>query len=251
MEQKASMETVEQAASLAGRLLMESGAETYRVEDTVEYILKRYGCSEIAVLAFPTGAIFSFVDPSGQLRSRVIRTKSRATNLRVIDRVNTISRGITSGKLSPEEGLYALRNMRETSRQPLYLAVLSSGVSAGFFALLFTGGPFDFAVALFIGCLTRLLAQLFAGDGVSSAMYTLVSGAVTAGVALTAMRIFGMGSQYAIIIGAIMPLLPGLALTNAVRDTMRGDLIAGMARSTEALMSATMLAAGVAVVLML
>jgi uncharacterized membrane protein YjjP (DUF1212 family) len=59
------------------------------------------------------------------------------------------------------------------------------------------------------------------------------------------------GNQEAVISGAIMPLLPGLAITNAVRDTMRGDLVAGMARTTEALLSAVLLAAGVAVALML
>jgi len=46
-----------------------------------------------------------------------------------------------------------------------------------------------------------------------------------------------------------MPLLPGLAMTNAVRDTIRGDLISGLARSAEALISAILLSAGVAAAL--
>ena len=59
------------------------------------------------------------------------------------------------------------------------------------------------------------------------------------------------GSQEALITGVIMPLLPGLAMTNAVRDTIRGDLISGLGRGAEALISAILLSAGVAAALML
>ena len=37
-----------------------------------------------------------------------------------------------------------------------------------------------------------------------------------------------------IIIGSIMPLVPGVAITNAIRDTIQGDLVAGNSRATEA-----------------
>ena len=57
--------------------------------------------------------------------------------------------------------------------------------------------------------------------------------------------------QEPLITGGIMPLLPGLALTNAVRDTIRGDLISGLGRGAEALISAVMLSAGVAIALLL
>ena len=52
-----------------------------------------------------------------------------------------------------------------------------------------------------------------------------------------------------IIIGAIMPLLPGLAMTNAIRDTMRGDLVSGVARGAEALLVAVALGTGAGLVL--
>ena len=49
--------------------------------------------------------------------------------------------------------------------------------------------------------------------------------------------------------GAIMPLLPGLAVTNAMRDTIRGDLVSGGARVIEAILSVMMLAAGIGLML--
>jgi uncharacterized membrane protein YjjP (DUF1212 family) len=56
-----------------------------------------------------------------------------------------------------------------------------------------------------------------------------------------------MVNYNSIIVGCMMPLLPGLAMTNAIRDTIRGDLISGIARATEALLVASSLAAGTGV----
>lgn len=48
-----------------------------------------------------------------------------------------------------------------------------------------------------------------------------------------------------------MPLLPGLSMTNAIRDTINGDLVSGSARALEALLACVAIAAGVGVVLSL
>lgn len=238
-------------ARLAGRLLLENGAETYRVEDTVSYICKTFGLQDVSVISLPTGTIYSFVDGDGVPHSEVVRTKVRTTNLGQVARVNAISRAITSGSMTLEEGyaqLDALTNMRP---QPLGLAVLASAVSAAFFALLFGANGFDFVIALICGVVTRLLAVFFSENSVSSTMYALLSGAVSAVITLASVRLFQMGNQTPILIGAIMPLLPGLAITNAIRDTVNGDLVSGVARTADALLKAVAIAAGVGVVLAL
>ena len=51
-----------------------------------------------------------------------------------------------------------------------------------------------------------------------------------------------------IIIGSIMPFVPGVAITNAVRDILAGHLISGTARATEALIVAATICAGIATV---
>lgn len=50
-----------------------------------------------------------------------------------------------------------------------------------------------------------------------------------------------------IIIGSIMPLVPGLAITNSFRDIMAGHLISGVARATEALFVAGAIGGGIIV----
>ena len=105
--------------------------------------------------------------------------------------------------------------------------------------------------SIFYDNLARLLGLLFSEDNISSTMYSLLAGALSSVIALASVRIFSMGSQTAIITGAIMPLLPGLAITNAIRDTVNGDLVSGVARTAEALLTAIAIAAGVGVVIAL
>lgn len=238
-------------ARLAGRLLLENGAETYRVEDTVSFICKTGGLTDVSVISLPTGTIYSFVDEDGVPHSEVIRTKTRTTNLSIVSRVNAISRAITSRALSLEQGYAQLEELNRTPPQPLWLGLLANSITASFFTLLFQGGGFDFLVSFVCGILTRLLGLLFPEDNVSSTLYALLSGALSAVVAVLSVRFFRMGNQTPIIIGAIMPLLPGLAITNAIRDTVNGDLVSGVARTAEALLKAVAIAAGVGTVLAL
>ena len=80
-------------------------------------------------------------------------------------------------------------------------------------------------------------------------MGSLIGSALTTAFALLITGLFSMGDTSPIIIGAIMPLLPGLAMTNAIRDTMRGDLVSGVARGAEALLVAVALGTGAGLVL--
>ena len=47
-----------------------------------------------------------------------------------------------------------------------------------------------------------------------------------------------------VIAGAVMPLVPGLAMTNAVQDTMRGDMVSGLSHGAQAILTAFLIAGG-------
>ena len=63
------------------------------------------------------------------------------------------------------------------------------------------------------------------------------------------MSLLGIGNLDVILIGAITPLLPGLSFTNAIRDTVMGDLVSGTVRIVETLLIAVAIAAGIGTVL--
>ena len=90
-------------AVFAGEVLMKSGAETYRVEDTMYRILKKSNLKTVEVLVMMTGFVATLDDPAIDSLTVVRRITNRGTNLDKIDRVNMISRAICGDKITLQE----------------------------------------------------------------------------------------------------------------------------------------------------
>ena len=238
------------AASLAARLMLECSGEIYRAEETAVRMCRAFGLENAEILCFPTGLTVSAQLEDGHCLSRVMRVQERNIELDTLDKVNCISRKAAQGELSAAEALGALEQLRARPATHPLLLIGAFAAAAGFFAVMFGGGPKEFLISFICGALVQLIIPWLKQKRAPLLLSALAGGFVAAGGALLCILIIG-GDQEPAISGAIMPLLPGLAMTNAIRDTMRGDLIGGMARSTEALLSAVLIAAGVALALML
>ncbi|MFA6948923.1 MAG: threonine/serine exporter family protein, partial [Eubacteriales bacterium] len=126
-----------------------------------------------------------------------------------------------------------------------------AAASTLFFTVLYGGNLFDCLTAAFCGFLVQLLSSSIKRPDIYRFAISLLGGIVIAAIAVGATAIAGTGSIDKIIVGAIIPLLPGLAMTNAIRDTIMGDLVSGIARLAEVMLTAVSLAGGVGVVLSL
>ncbi len=232
------------AVTLAGEML-HYGGETYRAEECCISVLTALGASSVNVIALPTALLVS-ADIDGENRTESVAVKSRNTDLEGIARINAISRRIAAGEMSVDEGFAAIN---ENKKQSFLLLSLYASLSAGFFSLVFGGGPVDFVPAT----IAAMLAQLFKrfADRVSGNSFLSTMGGcmITAGFARLAVWLYPLCNMDAVIIGGIMSMLPGLAITNALRDTIHGDIISGVSRGMEALIIGVTIAAGVAVVL--
>lgn len=243
-------ETAMDAAMLAAQTILESSGETYRAEDTARRMSAAFGFERAEILAFPTGFSISFHLPDGTVETRVLRINDRAISLGAINNVNIISRKAAHGEINAEQAYAALVALRESPKPSPWRSILAFSLSAGFFAVMFGGRVVEFLFSFFIGLVLQALMPLYRRIHAPSPVVSLFSGAIAALGAVSLIAIAG-GNQEAIIAGSIMPLLPGIAMTNAIRDTLRGDLISGLARGADALLSAIMLASGVAIIMML
>jgi uncharacterized membrane protein YjjP (DUF1212 family) len=176
-------------------------------------------------------------------KSLIGRVPRRQVDFSRIERVNAISRELASGARSLDDAEAELAALAaRPPRSWLWQSLIAAG-SSSMFALTFGGAPFDLAAA---GA-SAFLAQTVAGqlrDEAGLPLISLLGGFLTALMALVLTEAFRMGDVNRIIISGLMPLLPGLAFTNAIRDAMRGDLVSGMARAGRALIRAVVLAAG-------
>lgn len=231
-------------ASEAGKIILESGGETYRVEETMIRICDAYGLFFAESFVMPTGIIISAQDSSGKIISLVKRIKDRTVDLERISKVNDLSRSIKSKNLSLEFVERELKMISETPRFNLKTTLFFSGIAASSFTLLFGGSLFDFIISFFIGILIKSISFLLSSININQFFINVLGGAIAAFLALVSVKLNFAQNVDTIIIGSIMLLVPGLTITNAIRDTIAGDLVAGISRGVEAFLVAVAIAVG-------
>lgn len=237
------------AVCLAARIILESGGETYRAEETVERMCRGLGIPQVDVLALPTGLMLTLEPEAGNTITRIVRVRERSINLDRIERCNAVSRQVARGGMTGEEALRTLKEIhaRKPSRQGIL--ILASALSAAFFTVMLGGMWQDFLISFFCGAAVQAVLPPLYRRRVPVLISSMLAGALTTLLALTGTLAIPDAHVEPIIAGAIMPLLPGLATTNAIRDTLRGDLVSGGARIIEAMLCAVMLAAGIGLTL--
>lgn len=230
---------------LAGRLIMENGGETCRVEETVLRMGHAFGFREVECFAVPSGLFVSYRKSDGTIETAVKRIRRKGIDLTRIDEVNAISRHLEQEKMSCQEVLSQLKAVeRRPSRlSPLQMAGAAAMSTAGW-SLMFGGGAWDTVTAFFVGLLIEWVTLLMDKFHMQTLVATLAGGFLAAFFPMAVNRLTGVLVVEAAVAGALMPMLPGLAMTNAVQDTMRGDMVSGISSAVSAAMSAVLLAVG-------
>ncbi len=234
-------------AVMAGELMLESGAETYRVEDTMRRMLSLSQLKTSQVFVTVTGFVATLDDPSIHSMTVVRRISSRGTNLGKIHQINSISRNLCSGQLSLEDAFHQIREIKRTPQKPRACLISTTVVTAAF-TMTFGGTLWEILIAALAGFLMALCLYACKRFHMQSFLSTLLSAAVVSVCAFLCTRILSMpGSLDPIVIGSIMPLVPGVAITNAVFDTLNGDYLSGVARTMEAFVTAAAVAIGIGI----
>ncbi|MGJ7911804.1 threonine/serine exporter family protein [Neobacillus sp. LXY-1] len=233
---------------LAGKIMLQSGGETYRVEDTMMRMAASFGIERSHSYVTPTGIIFS-ADGTEPTKTKLIRISERSTDLEKVALVNSISRRISEGQMTPEEAMEQLKELDGLDLSfPFKVQIAAASLASGCFMIMFNGGWNDFIPAMIsggIGYLSfvrfhRFVPIKFFSEFLASFIIGLIS--------FIFIKI-GFGHQLdKIIIGSVMTLVPGLLVTNAIRDLMAGHLIAGLSKGAEAFLTAFAIGAGIAFV---
>lgn len=237
-------------ATYAGKIMLESGAETYRVEETINRICTIYGAKLADSFATPTVIIVSVIN-DGKTVSLVKRISNRSVDLHKIDRINNLSRNILNMGLSIEDFNNEIKKIDKEERYSFKKTIFFSALGAFGFVFLFQGSLRDAIAAFFIGLIVKILTISGERIKMNSFFINSIAAAILALLAILSVEIGLSQDIDKVIIGSIMLLVPGLAITNAIRDTVAGDLVSGMARGIEAFLTAVAIAVGTGAVLSL
>ena len=234
-----------------GEIMITSGAEVNRVEDTIQRMMCAYGCVKVDVFTITSSIVVTACTKDGDIYTQTRRIYAYETNLNKLELCNTLSRKVCKETLSAAELQKEVGSIREKNGySDLAISLAYCGISFAF--SIFFGGCFSDGVAaglcgLFLFVCTKLLNRLKLQRIIHTIMASMCLG--LGAVFLTAI---GIGKSVdLIIIGNIMLLIPGISLTTSLRDMISGDIISGLLGLCDAVLRALAIAVGVALILWL
>ena len=232
-----------------GEILIRSGAEAIRVEDTLERIGKAYGCARVDVFTITTN-IWITVHTLDQSVSQTRRIRGYVIDMEKVEKVNALSRAICSNPLPLEEVHDRIMQINQTSRYSEKTLLLAYLLVASSFTV-FSGGTYmDGFASLIAALILRIVQRMGQRIRVNIILLNTLCAAVV-GLVVMLMVSMGIGSQIdKIVIGNVMLLIPGLQLTGSLRDLINGDIITGLLGIVESILKAVAIALGFAILLL-
>lgn len=237
-----------EAAMTAGHILLENGAEISRVEETMERICEHFGVASENFFVLSNG-IFATgnqeLNSTGGQYAKVKHIPVKGAQLDKVVAVNQLSREVAEGRYNIEQTEEKLEEIRRMPGKSFHIQVLASGVGSACFCYLFGGRLTDCAAAFTAGFLLYVFILLTGSSGISKITKNICGGALVTLVCILSYRL-GMGENLnRMIIGSIIPLVPGVAFTNGIRDIADGDYISGAVRLLDAILVFLCVAIGV------
>ncbi len=227
-----------------GEQMLRSGAEMRRVEDSIRRICLAYGAERVDVFSITSTIIVTMYGEKFGSLTQTRQITVRSNDMYRLDKLNHLSRHVCSDLPSLEEAAEELAEIKSSKRYSFVSQMMIYAMVSASFTIFFGGNWKDAIVSGVLGMVLRVLEQLLnryeVNPFLSAFLFSLIGGfgaifAVNHGLA---------DSMDKISIGNIMLRIPGLALTNSIRDVVNGDTITGILGFMEAMLLSMTIAVG-------
>lgn len=241
---------LDMSVELGYRLAM-SGAETFRVEESISRVLQSYGI-QAEVFAIPNCLHVSIETEEGKPMTRMRRIGHHGNNLDAVEKYNNISRKICSEHPEPDVAAQWIKDTTSAVKEYSLAYILFGNFLIGSsFTILFGGGFRDSLCAGICGLVVGVVNKFMDRMKVNPFFGIITSSFMMAIVAYFAGFLGLINSVDMTIIGTLMLLVPGLLFTNALRDIIYGDTNSGTNRIVQVFLIAAAIALGTGIALKL
>lgn len=240
---------VTELAIEAGRILLKSGAEIFRVEETISRICHSFGveCVEVFTLSH---ALFVSTEYKEETYTKVKAVPLAGAHLGMVAAVNHLSREIAAGKVDMQEAASRLKEIDQMRPVSNFYQIIAAGTTSLCFGAILGAGLAECICAFVIGCAVWAWCIAAKKIHMSKIVVNLIGGVIITALALLALYTLPIPMQLdGMIIGAIMPLIPGITFVNAIRDIADGEFLSGTVRMLDAIFVFVYIAVGVGLVL--
>lgn len=245
------MSEVLEFAMEAGRILLRNGAEIFRVEETVEHICRRFDVKEVDTFVLSNGIFITANDGRKEVFARVKHVPMAGINLGIVTEVNNLSREVSSGKVDLAQAWEILRKIEKMPPNNNWFRILAAGVGSSAFAYLMGANIWECVLTVLSGMLVFAWVIFAERINVSKILVNMFGGAF---ITILALIYCNIGIPFVLrqdklLVGSILPLVPGVAFTNSIRDIARSDFLSGTVKMIDALLVFVYIAIGVGTVL--
>lgn len=234
-----------------GRVLLQNGAEIFRVEETIEHVCRHFEIENVDPFVMSNGIFITATNEKEEIYAKVKHIPLSGFHLGIVTEVNDLSREISAGHKNLQEAKCHLAEIEKMPPKRGRFRIFAAGVGSGCFCYLMQANLWESLMAVLIGCLLYVFVIFSENHKLTKIIINIVGGAFITAMALLAVQIswpFVMRVDK-IIIGSILPLVPGVAFVNSIRDIANSDFISGIVRIVDALLVFVYIAIGVGFVL--
>lgn len=230
-----------------GEELLKSGAENFRLEDSLYRMCKSYGFVRYDVFAITSNIQITVETPEGRIITQVRHIESTDIDFDRLDYLNNLSRKIcqtTPDADKMREMFHEVMNRKPQHPALKYLAGVMGGTG---FAVFFGCNFVDAIVAVVVSLMIVVVGNWLSEREENLMVYNLILAFLSNVIILTAVRC-GIGQHPdRIMIGIVMLLISGLGITNGIREILQRDFISGTLNIMNSVLGALGIAMGIAI----
>ena len=228
-----------------GSQYVSAGTQVKRVEDSLIKICKVYGFENIEIYAVTSLIVATIKNDDGKHFTQSVRVTKSGTDLGRSEDLNNLFKYICENKPNVEELNNLIKHPKTTKHKP-FIKCFGYAIAAGSIAVFFGGAIYDGLAAAVIGLFIYFMDYHFKLRNINNIVYTFTASFLAGLLAIFCTKI-GFGNNLdKVMIGDIMLFIPGLLLVNSIQEMFNKDIVAGLYKFIEALLTAVAIAAGYA-----
>lgn len=229
----------------AGQLLLQHGADSARVEETIHRLGTALGCDWMDVIVQPHAIILTTVN-NHQFRTKARRIPRMGVDMRVVSCITDIMYQVQAGHMDRFD---VRRELVEIDNYtPLYnrwLIVVMVGLSCAAFSRLFGANWETFFVTWLAASTGMWVRQEMHKLHFNPFIIVMGTAFVASLIASVLSRVIPVGLPEIALAASVLLLIPGAPLINAVEDLITGHTLTGVARGITGLIIALSIALGI------
>lgn len=250
-EIRSSLDQCATAMIMTGQILLESGSEVSRVEKLMNVVGDSFEIIDSCASYVTMTGIMVTVSHEALSATKIVRVHAVDNDLAKIRKISSLAYNIDDQSLSPAEVLEQLEKIRQTHQYKPWQIVFFAAVGAAGFAFFFDLAIPEIICVFISGLVVQIIGLYFDRYSINRFLKLLFEAFFAAVFCHVFSKIVPDSHYSTMLLSVLMLLVPGMTLTNSLRDFLSGNYVAGSSRFTEALLVGISLAMGTAIAIAL